>query len=295
MILAETETLWFMSLDIAEIIIPTVIPTLASIIVFGIGWWLDRRSYNKKNKERLQRDRNELFLWTKIVIQDLTITVDQLNKFAEDCLNNDHLQLPRLDIIPMIGQAFENVINQKSIEAFTDGIRSDKDNSNRQKYIANLIKQARYLNIIESEIHNSYNETRQIYISIVNTWNETYKELRNKIFNLSQTLDTSDFELLLEIKNVVDAFKSGYNKQPRNFKDLYNCIITNMNSIINKYGFNFGGYSFFDEYSDLNVTYRSWIKYNQSSNYNFSKYANDLSIIKDSLINIIKELSDKNS
>lgn len=96
------------------------------------GGWIDAL-ITKKNKERLQRDRNELFLWTKIVIQDLTITVDQLNKFAKNCLNNDHLQLPRLDIIPMIGQAFENVINQKSIEAFTDGIRSDKDNSNRQK------------------------------------------------------------------------------------------------------------------------------------------------------------------
>lgn len=94
---------------------------------------------------------------------------------------------------------------------------------------------------------------------------------------------------------MADAFKSDHNKQPSNFKDLYDCIITNIDSLINKYGFNIGEYSFFNAYSNLNETYRSWIKYNQTSNYNFSKYANDLSIIKDSLLNITKELDSNNS
>lgn len=214
----ESFLIFGMDASVASIIIPTV----ASIVVFVMGYIINSfiKCFDEANERR--RHRENVIEWIKFIKRPLNEDIKSLKKFSEECANNTHLQPPSFEWLPLLGNKFEQIIDNSVLEGFYH------ENKKYESEVFSLISQSSFLSLIEKEIRLKYDEYSSYSLRLMERWNSLYGDTLDSLSNLInyQLPFNSDLRnfLIATINNHNDKMKVAANRN--NFILSYDTLIT---------------------------------------------------------------------
>lgn len=217
---------WLMGLP--ESVAAIYIPTIASIIVFVLGYLINLLIDLIKRHFRRKRLRRALKVWIDIISIPLQKDINSLKKLAIDIEQNVSIQQPAFEWFSIMGDKLENAITEDAMISIRRTYWSKQKNIKNQQMIYNLVSQAHFLKEKEKEIIDTYHKYESRATEMIDKWNKLYIEIGNLNNHILTRVLKPGEEAHTKLQQIVNLHNASTIKQPNNFEVSYTTLIPAM-------------------------------------------------------------------
>lgn len=177
--------LFGMPIEFASIVIPTII----TIVVFGLGIFIQWRSKKNDRLSMLISFKTVIVEWTKLIGNTIFIQYALYHRFVVDLRNQDNIQA-----ISLINEPFLiDKLNELSLKELIDLMIVNHDGDKKQNALTllNIVSEIQKLTNIENSIKDKYLEFKGYANSLMEKWNSNFKDIEIYLTNLPSKIATS--------------------------------------------------------------------------------------------------------
>ena len=209
-----------------------IIPTMASIIVFCIGVFIEKRREKKKEERERNKYKIAILDWIELLDKPIKTQIDQLKEFAHRISNATDLQPEALNF----SKTMANKISDLSVEKIISTFVVKENNTHYDASQAyNIVSQFDFLSTCDDEIKEKYKEYHSRLIKLMEKWNTLWKEFENLKEN-GNSIDSQNSNVW---RTVLLTYKSWRDRYGQDGRIDYNIISTELiiplfNAIIQK-------------------------------------------------------------
>lgn len=173
-----TRTFLGMPLEVATF----VVPTIATLIVFALGYFISAviKWHNKKKEN--QRYRECIFEWVKLLDKPIQKQIDSLRDLARRITSSDTLQPEAFIWSKSLVDKLNDISANNMLSVF---VLDSKDNvQNKGKETFNVVSQFDYLSSVDKIVMEKYDEYKECCIGLLKHWNDTFPKLKEHKENI---------------------------------------------------------------------------------------------------------------
>lgn len=217
----------------ASIVIPTIIPTMVSIIVFCTGVFIERRREKKKEERERNKYKAAILDWIELLEAPIKTQINQLKDLAYRIGKAEDLQPEALNFSKSMANKINDLSVEKIISTFVIKEKNTHNDDASQAY--NIVSQFDFLSTCDDEIKEKYIEYRSRLIELMEKWTILWKEFEN----LKENGNSSDNQNYDVWRTVFFSYKSWKDKYRQDGRIDYNIVSTELitpllNTIIRK-------------------------------------------------------------
>ncbi len=156
---------------------PILIPTISSIIVFIIGWFLTRFFKRKDEIKARNKYRKMIIDWIELIEPIETKVIESTKNLSSILDISDNMQPEPFDM----QQPAPNRLNELSLEKITDAFLLNKKNDLKEdnKHVFNIISGFEFLSKVSEIIQTTYEKYNEQALNLCQKWNDTYMKFFN--------------------------------------------------------------------------------------------------------------------
>lgn len=210
-----------------------IIPTMASIIVFCFGVFIERRREKKKEERERERYKVAILDWIELLNTPIKTQINQLKEFASRIEKANELQAEALSF----SKSMANKINDLSVEKIISTFVVKENNTKKDDafHAYNIVSQFDFLSTCDDEIKEKYNEYHSRLIDLMEKWNTLWKEFENMRKN-GNSSDNQNYDVW---RTVFFSYKNWRDKYGQGGRVDFNIVSTELitplfNAIIRK-------------------------------------------------------------
>lgn len=190
---------------ISEVAAPVVIPTLASLLVFVLGWVV-KFIYDKViERKRITTYRKVVFEWSSLVCEAARKQKNSLMELSEKLAVTDSLYPEKYTFSRSMSDKLKDLTAEQAISVFVNNCRVCVNEDKRAKYAFNLVSQYDFLASIESTVFKQYDAYNSYANELREEWNTLIIALFHEI-DAVRFESTMDEQVHCQLKEIINIF-----------------------------------------------------------------------------------------
>ena len=191
----SASTILGMSIEIGAIVIPTVV----SVVVFGLGIVINWLQKKRRCRSETIDFRNALFTWCDMVEKPVRKQCESLEALSDDIVSNKTIQGVRYSFSKSMVQHLEIASAENVIQHLINRSSAKKGEDKRAVFAFNMVSQIDYLQSVEIEIARQYDAYQIQSQEFLPEWNAEIMNIKEKI--LAKPTCSREQIMLQEINN----------------------------------------------------------------------------------------------